>query len=257
MKRRTGIAVGTTAALAVTALSVVAATYGGSADHDQAKDRAKDQGVILAEGNDRYPSRTAQDWVTYADHAVVVTALDDQAVEPDTSDPDNPEGDSGPIMRKVTLRVDKVLWSKDKPAHAAPSTFAWDAFGWHQTEDGQRVEMSGAHEPRIEPGHTYVMALQWQAPRCPAGDEPIPGEWRGLGGESTIPYDHEVLGQGEFEGETQSGASAEESALPSADPNYALRDELAGEKADALAAKLSQTTPGTPEAAEPAADPCE
>ncbi|MFI0810615.1 hypothetical protein [Streptomyces echinatus] len=253
MSRRTRTAaIGAGAALAVSVCALAAVAHSRPAGDTHAQDK----GVILAEGNDRHPSRTARDWVTYADYAVVVTALDDSAIEPDADDPDNPVGDSGPVMRKVRLRVDKILWSKEKPAHEPPKAFDWNAFGWHQDEDGERIEMSGAHEPRIEPGHSYVMALQWQAPQCPPGDDPVPGQWRGLGDESTIPYDQGVLGQGEFEGRTRTAPAAEESALPSADPNFGLRDELVGRSAEDLAAKLGETQPGTPETAGEPADAC-
>ncbi|WP_286256094.1 hypothetical protein [Streptomyces graminofaciens] len=274
---RTQVAVGVGAAAVVVATGLAMAVTGDKAGEKAGeKGRSGERAVILAEGSDRLPAQTAEDWVTYADHAVVVTAVDEAAVEPDTADPDDPAGAAGPVMREVTLRVDKVLWSAENPAHSAPSSFRWDAYGWHQDEDGGRVEMSGANEPRIEPGHTYVMALQWEPPRCPPGDEPIPGQWRGLGDESTIPYDGQVLGKGEFEGETrtaeaarsaESGASGV-SALdtePEGEPEYVvLRDEYSGRSAEELAGKLKSTEPvaaaeesGAPGAAALAAADCE
>ncbi|MFJ5779009.1 hypothetical protein [Streptomyces sp. NPDC093094] len=254
MNRRTAlIGAGVAAATAASALTVTAVAGGGG---PAGEGRGEERGIILAEGADRHPAQTAQDWVTYADHAVVVTALGEKAVEPATDDPDDPDDQVGPVLRKVTLRVDRVLWSADDPAHTAPTVFEWDAYGWHQDEDGQRVEMSGHNEPRIEPGHSYVMALEWEPPQCPAGDDPTPGRWRGLGDESAIPYDDRLLGQGEFQGQPQTveqaRADAEQAAstgagtlgaLPEGEPEYILRNELTGHSADELAQRLATARP--------------
>ncbi|MDT0489569.1 hypothetical protein RM717_03500 [Streptomyces griseus] len=120
----------------------------------------------------------------------------------------------------MTLRVDKVLWSRAAPARTAPVTFDWTAHGWQFTGD-TRTKMAGEDQPRIEKGHRYVMALQWEPPRCDPDDGDTPGRWRGLGAESTIPYDNGVLGQGESQGHVQPGTRSPLPPPPRAIPSTA------------------------------------
>lgn len=87
------------AATAASALTVKAVADGGGS---AGEDRSEERGILLADGADRPLAQTVQDWVTYADHAVVVTALGEKAVEPATEDPDNPDGQAAPVLRKVT-----------------------------------------------------------------------------------------------------------------------------------------------------------
>ncbi|CAL9327779.1 hypothetical protein SUDANB1_00005 [Streptomyces sp. enrichment culture] len=89
------------------------------------------------------------------------------------------------------------------------------------------------------------MAIDWQAPKCDPGDGEIPGQWRGLGSESNIPYDNGVLGQGEFQGQTQSSKAARV-ATTDEGPNYSLRDEFIGHTAEDLAKRLAGTEPSQP-----------
>ncbi|MGA6170350.1 hypothetical protein ACPEIF_08895 [Streptomyces sp. NPDC012600] len=157
------------------------------------------------------------------------------------------ERGEGLILRKVSLRVDKVLWSRAAPARTAPVTFDWTAHGWQFTGD-TRTKMAGEDQPRIEKGHRYVMALQREPPRCDPDDGDTPGRWRGLGAESTTPYDNGALGQGESQGHVQpAGNKLTTPAASPGDPEYSLRDEFTGRTAEDLARRLSATTPGTPE----------
>ncbi|MDX2939038.1 hypothetical protein [Streptomyces ipomoeae] len=201
-------------------------------------------GVIIAHGSDRHPSQTAADWVTYADHVVAVTPVSEREISPTAEELENGEG---LILRDVTLRVDDVLWSSDTPGKPAPTSFEWVAHGWQFTEGdtANRTEMAGEHQPRIELGHSYVMAIEWQPPVCAEEDE-IPGQWRGLGSDSNIPFDGKVLGRGESEGTATTTAralSAAKAETDPDDPNYSLEDQLIGKSATALTEALQKAEP--------------
>ncbi|MEV6395879.1 hypothetical protein AB0M39_14040 [Streptomyces sp. NPDC051907] len=243
--RATAIAAGTAA---VAILTATALTVSDQASQNQ----PRKPGIILAHGADRHPAQTATDWVTYADHVVEVTPVADRDIPPGQDEIDRGEG---LILRNVTLRVDKVLWSSDTSAKTAPSSFEWTAHGWQFTDGStaNRTEMAGEDEPRIETGHRYVMAIEWQEPKCDPGDGEIPGQWRGLGSESNIPYDNSVLGQGEFQGQIQASRTARAAAVGPEDPNYSLRDEFTGRTAEELTKRLNSTVPGQQE--QPAAAP--
>ncbi|MEU9402712.1 hypothetical protein [Streptomyces sp. NPDC048242] len=237
--RITTLAAGTAAAaaLVVTGLAV-GHTPTRAAAHEPRK-----TGVVVAHGADRHPSQTATDWVTYADHVVEVTPVDERDIPPSQEEVDRGEG---VILRGVTLRVDKVLWTRSGATQAAPASFDWTAYGWQFTDGDvhNRTEMAGEGQPRIETGHHYVMALEWEAPRCVPGDGELPGRWRGLGSESIIPYDNGVLGEGEFQGRPLQLKAARATALDPGDPDYSLRDEFTGHTAAELADRLTGTAPG-------------
>src|SRR5699024_3067977 len=105
----------------------------------------------------------------------------------------------------VTLRIDQVLWSSESAAQPAPETWTYGAIGSQFTsgdvEDPTPIAL--ADRPRVEVGHSYVMAMRWEEARCSEGDETTPAQWRGLGEGSEIPYDDGMLGQGESEGSVQ------------------------------------------------------
>lgn len=240
MRRSTRVTVIATGLAATAAVATTALTLSGQ----PASTRQDTPAMILAHGADRHPAQTATDWVTYADHVVEVTPVSEREIAPSQDEADRGEG---LILRKVTLRVDKVLWSSDTAAKGAPASFEWIAHGWQFTDGSMdnRTEMAGEGEPRIEARHHYVMAIDWQAPKCDPGDGEIPGQWRGLGSESNIPYDNGVLGQGEFQGQTQSSKAARV-ATTDEGPNYSLRDEFIGHTAEDLAKRLAGTEPSQP-----------
>ncbi|MFI2364145.1 hypothetical protein [Promicromonospora sp. NPDC019610] len=193
-------------------------------------------GPVTAEGSDRYPNATAEDWVTYADHVVIATAVDDEALPLDGEDEANGEGS---VDRMVTMRVDDVVWTSADPRHDAPTTFEWSGWGW-SLQDGERIEMTGADEPRVEVDHTYVMALVYE-PGFTDGGTRYPASWRGLGSDSVIPYDGTELGVGEVQGSVRSKP-------PSPDPDavdHSLDDEMTGKRVDELVTALNDATPGT------------
>jgi hypothetical protein len=191
-------------------------------------------GPVVVEGSDGYPNTTAEDWVTYADHVVVATAVADEALPLDEEDAANGEG---AVDRMVTMRVDDVVWTAAEPRHEAPTTFKWSGWGW-ALQDGEQVEMAGADEPRVEVDHTYVMSLVHE-PGFTDGGTPYPASWAGLGSDAVIPYDGAVLGVGEVQGAIRSEPMAvDEDAV-----DYSLEDEMAGKSVDELVTALSCATP--------------
>jgi hypothetical protein len=200
-----------------------------------------DERIVFGNGDDRLPNQTASEWVTYADHVVAVTAISESEITPSEAEVNRGEG---LILRHVTLKVDRVLWSRDNTDQPAPQSFSWTAYGW-QFKDGKtsnRVEMAAAGEPRIEEGHSYIMAIERQEARCSPGDA-LPGQWRGLGADSTFPFDGGVIGEGETAGLEQSAQKAREAAKTPDDPNFSLEDMMAGRSADALIEELTSAMP--------------
>lgn len=184
--------------------------------------------ILIAHSDDRLPSATAQDWVTYADAVVVASPVAEQEIPPSPVDLERGEG---LILRDVTMRINQVLWTSPIADRAVPSTIHWTAHGWMFTEGDtkNRVVMTGEGQPRLETGHTYVIALDWQQESCAPGDI-VPGRWRGLGAGAVVPFDDGVLGHGEFE-------AAVRSAIPSGD-TASLRDQLAGRDETSIMAAL-------------------
>ncbi|MFD5553323.1 hypothetical protein ACFWIA_05720 [Streptomyces sp. NPDC127068] len=229
-----------TAVTAAVALGAVA-----FATHDPSEAPADRPGlsVITAHGKDRLPAATAADWVTYADHVVVVTPVAEREIAPGQEEIERGEG---VIFRDVTLRVDRVLWSRPAPDLPAPPSFSWTAYGWQFTEGSlaNRTEMAGDEEPRIESGHSYVMAVEWAEPHCTPGDAQAPGQWRGLGADSTIPFDNGVLGQGESAGTVVSPQPQRAAVVDPSDPHRTLEAQVAGQSAEHLTSVLNSAVPG-------------
>ncbi|MFJ8988799.1 hypothetical protein ACIRQH_00160 [Streptomyces sp. NPDC102279] len=214
-----------------------------------------EQPIILAAGADRLPNETASDWVTYADHVVVATATDEAEIPPAQTEIDRGEGLIG---RSVSMRIDRVLWSRPDAPKAAPATWQRTSPGWQFTngDTTNRSEFAMEHRPRIEVGHTYIIALEWQAEQCSEGDY-TPGQWLGLGSESTIPYDDSTIGVGEVEGSVQDAAEAEKAAA--SDPASTVENDMTGQSATDLAGALAEATPApgvAPLAASSDATPC-
>lgn len=197
-------------------------------------------GTQFVHGADRRPDTTASDWVTYADYVVVVTPVSDTELPPTAIEVERGEG---LILRKLELRVDEVLWRRPGRVAAAPETFTWTAHGWQFSDNdpANRVEMAARDEPRVETGHSYVMAIVHTPARCSPGDF-SPAGWRGLGTDSIIPFDGGVLGQGEEEGETRSAAASRAKVKPD-EPNFSLEDRVVGTSKTNLRGLLERAKP--------------
>ncbi len=80
-----------------------------------------------------YPAGTAQDWVTYGDYLIELTAVSETTLDPDASGTGRGEG----LFRRVfTLMVDRVLWSRPGVTQQPPTTVEWTSGGW-QFKDGK------------------------------------------------------------------------------------------------------------------------
>lgn len=103
-----------------------------------------------------FPSDTASDVVSYADHVVLVTAVA-EVEEPQTAAP-TPTGSSLPaIPRRVTFRIDRLLWSRpDPPAASATVTAKW--CGW-VIAAGKRTPCATTGTPWVFVGGRYVMPI--------------------------------------------------------------------------------------------------
>ena len=177
--------------------------------------------------SDRLPSTTAEDWVTYADHVLVVTPTDEEEVPPAE---DEVQRGEGLIGRQVSLTVDGVLWSRPDPDRPAPDTLSWQVGAGSSrvapTTGGRSLEAA----PRgSSPCHTYVVAVSWEDARCSSGDPRVSAQWRPLGGAAIVPADGGVIGVGEFEGRDRTAEEAK-AADSADDPNRTLGDRLAGQE---------------------------
>ncbi|MDG5804722.1 hypothetical protein P9869_19020 [Streptomyces ossamyceticus] len=207
-----------------------------------------ESGPVFGDGKDRYPSSTAADWVSHADHVVVVTAVSEKEVPPTQSEIDRGEGLIG---RSVEMRVDRVLWSREGAEHAAPKIYTRQSAGWvFDGEPDNRHEYALHERPRIEPGHSYVIALRWEPARCSEGDEPAPAGWVGLGSGSTLPFDDNTLGKGEFEGSERPAPRPTADDDTSVADNTPAADLLAGQGADRIKELLATSSP-TPARSDP------
>jgi hypothetical protein len=222
------IAAASAVGIAVAALAAPAADPGGEAAAEE---------VLLGQGSDLYPSTTAEDWVTYADHVVVVEAVSEATIAPTAEELERGEGVIG---RTVSLSIEEVLWSRESAPVAAPSTWQYSALGWHFNEGDttDAVEMALADFPRVEVGHQYVMAIRWEAATCSDDGDFTPAKWRGLGEGSAVPFDDGVLGNGESEGTVHDAEAF--AAAADVHPDQGVEEILAGQGADAIASALEE-----------------
>ncbi|MFG2315019.1 hypothetical protein [Streptomyces tendae] len=133
---------------------------------------------------DPYPSRTAADWKAGADHVVVARPASERETGREYLG-------EGPVRytvdRSVTLRREQTLWSAGHPRHELGSDFEMTAPGWSVYRSGNRTERTSPQAPRLEIGHTYVLALRRDG-----------GRWIVLGEGAAVPFDDHVAGRGEW-----------------------------------------------------------
>ncbi|MEU3612137.1 hypothetical protein ABZ725_07425 [Streptomyces sp. NPDC006872] len=175
--------------------------------------------------NDATPSLTAEDWVANADHAVVATPTREQ-------DTDRRDFRTGPVRyrtdRTVTLRTDSVLWSADSPRRALGENFDMAAAGWNvYRNSGTRIKRTTAEAPRLEPGHTYLLALRWT-------DE----GWTVLGEGAAVPFDDHTVGQGEWCGRTLSKEDVALGEVFSRSDDHSLEKTVHGQDEAAVTREL-------------------
>ena len=241
--------------LIVTALAGGTATAcGAAAHHGSAQGHAP--AVRVVDGEDRFPSATAADWVTYADHVVKVTVTTSTNISPARREIAAGEG---VILRDLVLTVDRVVWSSPNPARPAPKSFHWTAFGWlfkgDPSDPASRTEMSGADAPRLELGESYLMAIEWEPARCSPGTTrclPCGRAWEATP-PSRSPRTFSVPAS--CMGRQVDGPSRAATLDPN-DVNYSLEDAVTGKRLDALTRRLRNAHPEEPENYGPPPAPC-
>ncbi|WP_165986498.1 hypothetical protein [Streptomyces sp. YIM 98790] len=183
---------------------------------------AGDGSVVTGAADERVPSWTDTDWVTYADHVAVVSVASETDLAPSREEREIGEGLIG---RRVRVQIEDVLWSREK-APAVPDGVEFTAAGWFFEGDGRRA-FAMESSPRLELGHSYIIALA----RYSDG-------WGPLGAGGVLSYDDQVIGNGETEGRvlTPAEALAQGQAI-------GLEEDLLGRGAGELADRLAAAVP--------------
>jgi hypothetical protein len=216
-----------------TVLVVVLLTWRVASDPDE-------RSQVHVELSDRFPSSTAEDWVTYADFAAVVEMSRETKGEPDPTEVEHGEGD---VPRTGVFTVKEVLWEADG-GRRAPDSLEYSLLGWWlQDGDGKALaeEVSG-DRPRLELGETYIISFAWQEERCYEGDGVVPAHWVGLGWGSELPYGDGQVGVGEFAGKQRDLREARAHADEL--PPESVSALTVGQPASAVAELLAQARPG-------------
>lgn len=106
-----------------------------------------------------FPSDTASDVVSYADHVALVTAVAEADAPPRSTTTTASPGAEHIVMRTITFRVDRTLWSRpDAPAPPARFTSPW--WGW-LLHDGKRTPFIVTGAPVVFLGAQYVMPIAY------------------------------------------------------------------------------------------------
>ena len=108
----------------------------------------------MASESERFPSETISDWKSYADHLVVYQVADERQLEPDAETAARGEGAIG---RKVTVKIEDVLWSASG-APNLPVSLEMSATGW-ALHDGEKIPMLVEGAPRAEVGDRILAPL--------------------------------------------------------------------------------------------------
>ncbi|MFF0968630.1 hypothetical protein ACWDQO_14645 [Streptomyces sp. NPDC003703] len=174
-----------------------------------------------------YPDQTARDWVTQADHVVVAAPV----AEEDTGRRDYKSGPVGyETDRKVTFRTDRRLWSAARPRHALGGDFALVAPGWRVLRaGGARIKRTTGDAPRLETGHTYLLALRWSE-----------GAWVVLGEGASVPFDGHTAGSGEWCGRVLDKDDVARGELFSRSDDHSLEKALLGKDEQAVVRALTR-----------------
>ncbi|MFB7595386.1 hypothetical protein [Streptomyces sp. NPDC056160] len=174
-----------------------------------------------------YPDQTARDWVTQADHVVVASPVHQE----DTGRRDYTKG---PVRydldRKVTFRADRLLWSTGRPRQSLGRSFDMVAPGWRVLRQSDtRIKRTAGDAPRLETGHTYLLALRW------SGDG-----WVVLGEGASVPFDEHTAGRGEWCGRVLSKDDVARGELFSRSDDHSLEKALLGQDEQAVVRALAR-----------------
>ncbi|MFD8938780.1 hypothetical protein ACFV0R_26635 [Streptomyces sp. NPDC059578] len=180
-------------------------------------------------GSDLYPSQTAEDWVDQADHVVVATPVKERTINRH----DYPNGIfEYKVERQVSLKAEDSLWTSKQPERSLGDEFDLVAPGWRVfRETGNRFKDTNANAPRLEVGHTYLLALRW-----------VDGRWTVLGEGAALPFDDRTVGQGEWCGRELSGEDVARGERFSRPDESSLEESLHGQNARAVTRALDQAS---------------
>ena len=178
-----------------------------------------------------YPSQTAQDWVSYADHVVVATPTRER----DTNRQDYAKGAVAYTAdRLVSFRTDRRLWSAKSPRHALGSGFDLVAPGWKAYRpSGTRVAQMAVDSPRFQAGHTYLLAVRWHE-----------GAWAVLGEGASVPFDDHTGDRGEWCGRVLGEDDIAEGERFSRHDDHSLEKALLGQDEQAAVRALDRAARG-------------
>jgi hypothetical protein len=142
---------------------------------------------------------TLQQWKDYGDAVVTVRVVADR-VDPTT--PKDPDVNGGLYGRIADLQVTHTFWIRDAD-HRPPAAFSTALWGWW-IKDGARVPIATRGNPRMIPGHSYLVVLDrfpdgWgPAAELPFDNDTVgSGEWLGRGAHDDRPAVRRLLGQDE------------------------------------------------------------
>ena len=197
---------------------------------------ASPNAVFFVQPLEENASETVPDWASGADLVVKAVVTAERAIEPRESETSEEDG-FDLVGRTVSLKVSDVIWRSPNATEPNPTTVTMDAFGWMRSDDGSEREVAVEGASRLEPGHQYVIALQWRDTEQAPGDPTVPAHWSVLGSGAVLPADGGTIGVGEFEGGTLELAELETDAPVSPD---AVLAEFAGEKPSTMEAALDE-----------------
>ncbi|MGW7242882.1 hypothetical protein [Streptomyces sp. NPDC054804] len=182
---------------------------------------------------DLYPSQTARDWVSYADHVVVASPVRER--ERETNRRNYSKGSIAYAMdRLVSFRTESRLWSRSSPRHAVGSEFDMVAPGWQvYRSSGTRVAQMATDAPRLQAGHTYLLALRWRE-----------GGWVVLGEGGAVPFDDHTGDQGEWCGRVLGKEDVAEGERFSRHDDHSLEKAVLGRNEDAVKRTLDTAAAG-------------
>lgn len=180
--------------------------------------------------DDPYPSQTAADWKAGADHVVVAVPASEQ----ESNRQDVAKGAVRyTVDRAVTLRKEKVLWSAAAPRHELGTEFDMTAPGWSVYRNGKRIKGTAPEASRLETGHTYVLALRWDA-----------DQWIVLGEGAAVPFDDHVAGRGEWCGQVLSEDDFAKGERFSLRDDHSLEQAVRGQDEHAISRELAKASSG-------------
>jgi hypothetical protein len=174
----------------------------------------------------RFPAETFTDWVSYGDHVAIFSVTAEEEITPP---PDVYEQGGGYIGRAVTLRIEKMLWTR-KGASSLGSAVRVLTYGWVY-ENGERHPAAAWGSPRLQVGGRYV------APFVKAPRDGV--DWTALSAEATLPLVDGVI---TTDGIVGGSPSAIARRMRASSPDELARI-LAGTAPDALAVKYAQLSP--------------